>query len=176
VVFFITKTLTNKFFFMTTKYFTKAVILFAFTITGSCTLNAQDNAQDNDSLIQRRIRAQQFVFVPQSFSSSSIYMPITVRDYRLEVTYDSIIAILPYFGKSDKAQFGRADDDAGIRFTSKSFAYSAVAKKKGKWEITIEPKDASGVRVFLTIFKNGDAQMDVTSPLKESMLFKGYVW
>jgi hypothetical protein len=140
-------------------------------MTGPCTLDAQEN----DSLVQRRIRNQQYVFVPQSFSSPSVYMPIMARDYKLEVTTDSILAILPYFGKSYRAQFGRSDDD-GIRFTSINFAYSAVAKKKGKWEITIEPKDASGVRLFLTIYKNGEAQMDVTSPLKETMLFKGYVW
>ena len=157
---------------MATKYFANAFLLFAFSFTGFCTIDAQDN----DSLVQLRIRSQQYVFVPQSFSSPSIYAPIMAKDYKLEVKNDSVIVALPYFGKSDRAQFGRADDDAGIRFTSTSFAYSAVAKKKGKWEITIEPKDAKGVRLFLTIYKNGDAQMDVTSPLKETMLFKGYVW
>jgi Domain of unknown function (DUF4251) len=156
---------------MATKYFTKAALLFAFTMTGSSTLNAQDN----DSLIQQRIRYQQYVFVPQTFSSPSITMPVTTRDFELRVTTDSIIAILPYYGQSHSAQFGRSDDD-GIKFTSTDFEYSAVVKKKGKWEITIKPKDAKGIRLFLTVYNNGEAQMDVTSPGKESMLFKGYVW
>ncbi len=157
---------------MVTKYFSNTILFFAFSFTGLSTINAQDN----DSLIQLRIRSQQYVFVPQSFSSQSVNTSITTRDYKLEVKNDSVIVMLPYFGKSDRAQYGRADDDAGIRFTSTNFAYSAVAKKKGKWEISIEPKDAKGVRLFLTIYKNGDAQMDVTSPLKETMLYKGYVW
>jgi hypothetical protein len=156
---------------MTCKYFTKATFFFAFIIIGSGTLDAQEN----DSLIQRRIRAQQYVFVPQSFSSSSVTTPIMTRDFELRVLPDSIIAILPYFGKSYTPQFGRSDDD-GIKFTSTDFEYSAVAKKKGKWEITMEPKDAKGVRLFLTVFSNGDAQMDVTSPRRETMLYKGYVW
>ena len=156
---------------MACKYFTKAVLLFAFTMISSSTLDAQEN----DSLIQKRIRNQQFVFVPQSFSSPSVTMPIMTRDFELRVTTDSIIAILPYFGKSYTPQFGRSDDD-GIKFISTDFEYSAIAKKKGKWEITMEPKDAKGVRLFLTVFNNGDAQMDVTSPRRETMLFKGYVW
>lgn len=156
---------------MTSKYFTKAALVFAFAIIGSGTLDAQEN----DSLIQRRIRAQQYVFVPLSCSSSSANTPIISREYKLELTGDSVIAILPYFGQSNTPQIGRSDDD-GIKFTSTDFAYSAVPKKKGKWEITIEPKDSKGIRVFLTIFNNGDAQMDVTSPRRETLLFKGYVW
>jgi hypothetical protein len=156
---------------MANKYFTKAALLFAFTIIGSSTLDAQEN----DSLIQKRILNQQYVFVPQSFSSPSVTMPIMARDFELRVTTDSIIAILPFFGKSNTPQFGRSDDD-GIKFTSTDFEYSAVAKKKGKWEITISPKDAKGVRLFLTVFSNGDAHMEVTSPRRETMLYKGYVW
>ena len=62
-----------------------------------------------------------------------------------------------------------------IKFVSINFKYTAVPKKKGKWEITIEPKDARGVRLLLTIFSNGTAQIDVDSPGNESMLYKGYI-
>lgn len=156
---------------MASKYFIKAAVLFLFTLISSGTLHAQGN----DSLLQKRIQAQQFVFVPQSYSSATVTMPTVAMDYELRVLTDSVIAILPYFGKSYAPQFGRSDDD-GIRFTSTEFAYSAVAKKRGKWEITIEPKDAKGVRIFLTVFNNGDATMDVTSPRRETMSYKGYVW
>jgi hypothetical protein len=156
---------------MAFKYFTKSAFLFAFTVIVACTLDAQEN----DSLIQKRILNQQYVFVPQSFSSQSSTMPVMTNDFSLRVSTDSIIVTLPYYGQSHTAQFGRSEDD-GIKFTSTNFEYAAVPKKKGKWEITIKPKDAKGVRLFLTIFNNGDAQMDVTSPGKESMLFKGYVW
>lgn len=156
---------------MSRKCFTKATLLFAFILTGSLTVNAQEN----DSLLQKRIRQQEYVFVPQTFSSPSFTTGIMSPDYKLRVTTDSVIVNLPYFGKSNTPQFGRSDDD-GITFASTDFEYSAVAKKKGKWEITIKPKDAKGVRLFLTVFDNGDAQMDVTSPRKETMLFKGYVW
>jgi hypothetical protein len=160
---------------MATKYITKAILLFAFSMTGYCTLNAQINARDNDSLIQRRIRAQQFVFVPQSVSSSYVTMPINSVGYSVSVTTDSVIGVLPYNGRSYTVRHDRSDDE-GMKFVSTNFKYSSVAKKKGKWEITIEPIDAKGIRLFLTVFNNGDAEMDVESPAKETMLFKGYVW
>ncbi len=160
---------------MATKFFAKAIVLFTFTLTCYYALNAQTSAKDNDSLIQRRIRGQQFVFVPLSCTSSYVTVPVNSTEYKFSVTADSIIAILPYNGKSYTVQNGRADDE-GIRFISTNFNYSSVAKKKGKWEVSIEPKDARGLRVFLIIFNNGDAQMDVVSPGKETMLFKGYVW
>jgi len=156
---------------MVYKYFTKAALLFAFAMIGSSALNAQGN----DDQIQKRIRAQQYVFVPQSISSTSATMPALTKDFDLRVTTDSIIAILPYFGQSNSPQYGRSDDD-GIKFTSTNFEYAAVEKKKGKWEITIKPKDVKGVQLFLTVFSNGDALMQVTSPRRESMSYKGYVW
>ena len=162
---------TQKLFFMTRNFFTKPVYIFAFIVIGSCTVNAQGN----DSLIQKRIQQQQYVFVPQQFSSPSFTTSVMSPDYKIEVFTDSVVTNLPYFGRSNSAQYGRTDNDALV-FVSTDFEYEAVPKKKGKWEITIKPKDAKGVRIFLTVFNNGDAQMDVTSPRKESMTFKGYVW
>ncbi len=156
---------------MNSNYFLKAVYLFAFMMAGSFVVAAQDN----DSLIQQRIRQQEYVFVPQSCSSPSFNTPITSTIFKLQVTTDSIIAIFPYFGQSNTPQFGRSDDNL-IQFSSTDFEYTAVPKKKGKWEITIKPKDAKGIRLFLTVYNNGEAQMDVTSPRRESMLYKGYVW
>lgn len=151
--------------------FKKAAFLLVISIAVYNTIDAQES----ESQVQKRIRSQQYNFMPESFSSSTVARQITSRNYELRVTTDSIIAILPYFGTSYSAQFGRLDDN-GITFTSTNFKYTAVPKKKGKWEISIEPHDAKGIRIFLTAFRNGYAQMDVTSPGREMMSFKGYVW
>jgi len=156
---------------MTCKYFTETLLLFTCTIISSGTLQAQQN----DSLLQKRIQYQQYVFVPLSLSSSTGTVPLSSREFQLRVTYDSVIAVLPFFGSSYSPKFGRSDDDE-IRFISTDFEYSAVAKKKGKWEISIISKDVKGIRIFLVVFNNGNAHMDVTSPGRETMLFKGYVW
>ena len=157
---------------MACKYLTRVALLFIVTVTGLRTLDAQEN----DSLIQRRIRQQQYVFVAQTFSSQSTSARTLVGDFQVKVTADSVAANLPYFGQSYSPQFGRSTDDEGIRFISTSFEYSAVAKKKGRWEITIKPKDSRGTQMFLTVYSNGESKMEVTSPRKETMLFNGYVW
>jgi Domain of unknown function (DUF4251) len=155
---------------MVYKYFAKAALLSVFTITGVNTLDAQEN----DSLIQRKIRSQEYFFVPQSASSSIVTVPINSVDYGVRITTDSVIAVLPYNGKSYTVQNSPMEKE--IKFISTNFKYTSVAKKKGKWEITIEPKDARGIRLFLIIFNDGNANMDVISPGNETMLFKGYVW
>ena len=157
---------------MQCKYFKKAVFLFALCCIGSLTLDAQEN----DSLVQRRIRAQQFIFMPLQCSSPSTSMSVLSRDYKLEVSTDSVIANLPYFGKSYTPQMGGSNEENTLVFSTTDFKYSADLKKKGKWEIEILPKDTRGVRVYLTIFSNGEAQMDITSPRRETMTYKGYVW
>jgi len=156
---------------MPTNHLIKPTLLFAIIVVSSFTADAQEN----DSLLQKRIQQQEYVFVPQTFSSTSFTTAIMSPDYKIRVTTDSVHVNLPYYGRSNTPQIGRSDED-GITFISTDFEYAAVAKKKGKWEITIKPKDAKGVRFFLTVYSTGEAQMDVTSPRKESMLFKGYVW
>jgi Domain of unknown function (DUF4251) len=152
------------------KYSIKVLILIAFIVTSYCTLDAQEI----DDQLQKSIRNQQYVFVALSFTSPSVNNPRMITDYDLRVTTDSIIANLPFFGQNYSPQIGRSDDD-GIRFTSVNFEYSAVAKKKGKWVITIKPKDKKGVQIFLTVYNNREATMEVSSPNKETMIFKGYV-
>jgi hypothetical protein len=154
------------------KYLSKVSIFFLFIFISLSSINAQEG----DSLLQKRIRNQQYVFVPLSFSSYTVTMPTLTRDFEFRVTIDSLIAILPFFGQSYSQQFGGALNENGINFISTNFDYTAVEKKKSKWEITIKPKDTRGIQIFLTVFNNGNAQMQVINPRKETMILSGYVW
>ncbi len=149
----------------------KAALYFVFTLIGSNILVAQKG----DSLLQKRIQFRQYVFEAQAISTQQGNIQLQGSVFKVRVTYDSIIAILPFYGNSYSPQFGRSEDDI-INFVSTNFEYTDVAKKKGKWEITMEPKDAKGIRIFLTVFNNGDAQMEAINPRKQTMLYKGYVW
>jgi hypothetical protein len=130
---------------MFSKYLTKAVLVFAFMITGTGILNAQLEAQ-----IKKTITDKEYVFTAQTFSSASVVMQTLVVDYELRVMGDSLKGNLPYFGRSYTAQINQTD--GGIKFTSGKFTYVAEEKKKGRWEVTISPKDASSVqKLFLTV-------------------------
>jgi hypothetical protein len=154
---------------MANNHIIKATGLFMLIIAASGHLAAQQT----DSL-KKKPEVKKFVFIPLSFSSPSFTTPIASTDHKLEVSADSVVANLPYFGNSNSPQFGRSDDQV-IEFVSTDFEYSTEIKKKGKYEITIKPKDARGVRLFMTLYSDGEAQLDVTSPRRQSMTFKGYI-
>ncbi len=148
----------------------KTSALLTFTIIFSGIVNGQSI----DSLIQQRIRGQQYNFVARSAESLTMTNPVNSGIIGLKVLPDSVVADLPYFGRSFAVGHTQPDND--IKFVSTDFKYEAIPKKKGKWEINIVAKDAKGVRFILVVFNDGSAEMDVISPGREAMTYKGYVW
>lgn len=154
---------------MRNRYVIKAVLVFAFIITGAGALHAQLEAQ-----IKKTISDKQYVFTAQTYSSSSVVLQTLVVDYELRVMGDSVRGNLPYFGRSYTAQI--AQTDGGIKFTSTKYEYFAEEKKQGRWEITITPKDDRSVqKMFLTVYPDATANLIVQSPGRETMSFKGYL-
>jgi len=95
-------------------------------------------------------------------------------EFDLTVTPDTIISYLPYFGRVFVAPINPAE--GGIKFTSVDFNYMDVKKKKKRWEITIEPRDAGSVQqLFLTVFDNGTASLRVNDRNRQSISFNGRV-
>jgi hypothetical protein len=155
---------------MSYKYFTKATLVFAFILLSIGVLNAQDLSAQ----IKKTITDKEYVFTAQSFSSSSVPLQTFAVDYELRIIGDSLKANLPYYGRSYTAQINQTD--GGIKFISTRFEYSAEEKKKGKWEITISPKDNSSVqKMFLTVYPDATAMLAVQSQGREPMQFKGYL-
>ena len=135
------------------------------------TVNSQAGT---DSVLLKMVNGKRIWFVPQSTNSSTANLSNLAPEYKFKITPDSVVAYLPYFGKSYTPQHGRSDDEM-IQFTSTDFKFDAVAKKKGRYDITVLPKESKGIRFFLTIFSDGQADMEVTNPRKETVLFRGYV-
>jgi hypothetical protein len=147
----------------------KAVCCFILIITGSKAVHAQLEAQ-----IKKTITDKEYVFTAQTYSSSSVVLQTLVVDYELRVMGDSLKGNLPYFGRSYTAQINQTD--GGIKFISTKFEYAAEEKKKGRWEITISPKDERSVqKLFLTVYPDATAMLTVQSQGRETMQFKGYL-
>lgn len=152
------------------KYFTKTVVFFACILATGKMLTAQDLSAQ----IKKTITDKEYVFTAQTFSSSSVPMQTLAVDYELRILGDSLRANLPYFGRSYTAQINTTD--GGMKFTSTRFEYQAEEKKKGKWEITISPKDDRTVqKLFLTVYPDASAMLSVQSQGREPMQFKGYL-
>jgi len=93
--------------------------------------------------------------------------------YDVRITKDSVVAYLPYFGRSYTPSLDPRE--AGTRFKSKDFKYSSVKKKKN-WTITIDPKDTKDrQQLILNVSENGYASLSINNPNRQPISFNGYI-
>jgi hypothetical protein len=147
--------------------FTRPVLFFLFMIT-AFTLQAQE---PGDS-VQQPARRQYFFKATTFQCQSAGTRALVLGEYDVRVTNDSVFASLPYFGR----YFAGTQSATNIQFKSGQFDYKVEQKKKGKIFITITPKDIREVReMFLTIFADGTALMQINSPNRELITLNGYL-
>ncbi|MDQ0641583.1 hypothetical protein QF042_005148 [Pedobacter sp. W3I1] len=111
--------------------------------------------------------------MPGSQGGSSINL--TGSQYDVRVTKDSIVAYLPYFGRSFSAPMDPTQ--GGIKFTSKDFTYTESKNKKGSYTIQINTKDVKreNYRFTINISTNGYASLTASSVNKQPIIFNGYL-
>ncbi|MGM9477702.1 DUF4251 domain-containing protein [Pedobacter sp. GSP4] len=95
--------------------------------------------------------------------------------YDVRVTKDSVVAYLPYYGRSFSAPMDPSQ--GGIKFTSKDFTYTESKNKKGAYTILINTKDVKreNYRFTINISTNGYASLTASSINKQPILFNGYL-
>src|ERR1700752_1622217 len=125
----------------------KAVIAFFIIIASPDILHAQDTKKDKEALVQQLVETKNYVFVAETALPTSGRIRQLTSGYELRVSGDTINSYLPYFGRAYVAPINPAE--GGIEFTSQDFEYTAKAKKKGGWNILINPKDAKDVRQLI---------------------------
>lgn len=131
------------------------------------------SAQKTGTDIKTMIESKSFVFTAQTARPLRGGIQQLTGGYELTITPGSIIAYLPFYGRAQTLPIGSTD--GGIKFTSTSFQYEPIAGKKG-WSITIKPNDVSNVRqLFLTIYDNGSATLDVMNINRDDISFSGYI-
>lgn len=130
--------------------------------------------KDKKAAIKNMVEARNYVFKAQTALPASGSTRQLTSDFDLRISKDTIISDLPYFGRAYTAPLNPAE--GALRFTSTDFQYTATAKKKGGWDITITPKDLHDPRqLTLSIFDNGTASVVVTSYNRQPISFNGYV-
>ncbi len=155
---------------MSCKKFRIFVSIFVMIIAGTTIVRAQKK-QD---VIKNKIENKNYDFIVQSVTPAAGAIRQLSPDYDLRVTSDSIISYLPYFGRAYSAPL--ASSEGGINFISTKFDYSSVARNKGGWDIMIKPGDAQDVQqLFLTVFANGSATLQVISINRQPISFNGYI-
>jgi len=109
------------------------------------------------------------------FTGNAGAINLTGSSYDLTVTKDSVVAFLPYYGRSYTPKMGGIDE-GGIKFKSKKFSYEKVTRKKGGWMITITPKDVKdNYSLTLIVTEKGYASLSVTNNTQQPITFSGYL-
>jgi len=132
------------------------------------------HAQNVDkSTIQNFIKGKTFVFKAQTVMPMTGGVRTLTSDYEVKLVGDSLICYLPYFGRAYVAGYG---EGGGINFTTTKFEYKAKQRKKGGFDITIDPKDVNDVReLSFTVSEKGYANLQVLSNNRQPISFTGYV-
>lgn len=99
-------------------------------------------------------------------------------NYYLKVSKDTIIANLPYYGRSYVAPVDPRN--ISIDFTSTRFLYSINKKNDGTYEIKIEPQDIAnrqneGISFLLRISKNGYGTLNALPVNRQNVSYYGTV-
>ncbi len=119
------------------------------------------------------IELQSFVFIARYVNPMSGGKRDLSSGYDVSVSKDTIISYLPFFGRGYIASMSPADVD--FDFTSTKFTYAQKPANRG-WSISIKPKDQTYLReLYLRIFDNGSASLNVTSLDRSAISYDGYI-
>ncbi len=135
----------------------------------SFTIMAQEDLD-----VDATLRSRNYSFIAETVSPMSGRTRQLTTPYDLQVKGDTLIADLPYFGRAFSPTYNMSG--GGIEFTSTDYDFVQVKKKKKRWEISFEPRDAGDVReLVLTVFSNGRADLRVSSNSRQGISYRGYI-
>ena len=146
-----------------------SIFLFCMTMTAFAQAQQTDREQ-----LQIAVDSKTFIFEARQATGARGRMIQLDLGYTLDVNPEKVIGDLPFFGRSYQSNPGMTD--GGLKFEFSEFDYSIKPRKKGGWDITIEPTEHNDIRaIYLTIQKTGNATLRITSNSKEGMSYSGII-
>lgn len=151
-------------------YFTAASLLIF--MQTACSPAKQVTASSEE--IVQAITNDNWVFVadralPQRGRSRNL-----TGQYEVRCSRDTLIAHLPYFGRAYSGPI--TETRSPLDFKTTDLTISKEQNDKGRWKITISPKDYREVQSFdFILFSNGSAQLNVQLTSRSPISFNGSV-
>jgi hypothetical protein len=150
------------------KYFLLCIL-----VNLSCSLPVSNAQQKSAEEIKIIVESQNFVFNAEVANPARGGTRQLSAGYDLTITKSNVVAYLPFFGRAQTIPVDAAG--GGIRFTSTDFDYKVVSTRKG-WLVTITIKDVSSVQqLYLTVYNNGRAVLDVMNIHRDDISFRGFI-
>lgn len=150
-----------------------AGMLFIFIPPG-CSPAKQATGTGSNEEIAQAISTDNWLFIadralPQRGRSRNL-----TGQYEVHCSKDTIVSYLPYFGRAYSAPV--LETTSPLDFKTTDFSISKEQNDKGRWSITIRPKDYREVQSFdFILFNNGSAQLNVQLTNRSSISFNGFV-
>jgi hypothetical protein len=147
-------------------------LLFLFSACSSL----QNSASSDKRTVQQKIEAKDFTIEMSSLIPSKIGREhLLTTGYDLRIKNDTAIAYLPYFGEAYVAPDAT---DGGIKFESPMRNYVCTPNNKADgWEISFDAsnKSAESFRVWISVYDNGRATLNITPSKRSAIYYIGNV-
>lgn len=147
-------------------------ILFCFAACKSKQIGISELAKIEN--ITKKVESKHYEFIPRSANPMGYRQVNLDHSYSLRIAGDTLIAHLPYFGRSYTASID--PNQIGYNFTSTDFDYK-VETKKDRWDIQIKIADTSnkGILLFLSIGDTGYADLRIQDTNRQSISYYGSI-
>jgi hypothetical protein len=159
--------------FLYRMFLLKSTAVFAFLLLTYCSFAQQDTTPSQ--IIAAAIQANRWVFTAERSDPVIGRNAYLSSGYNVQCKRDSLVTNLPYAGTLlGPARF--PDGSRPLEFTSTSFTISKEQTAKGKWIVTLKPKDHYDViSLTFTFFENGRASLDIILTNRSPIDFYGTV-
>jgi hypothetical protein len=150
------------------------LVFIAFIFYTGCSSSRPANTASTEETKQA-IVSDQWTFVAQSAIPQGGRSRMLTTRYEMRVSKDTIIAYLPYFGRSFSGA-GAMTNPNPLDFKSVDFSINREEKNKGGWRVTVKPKDINSIQSMLfELYENGSANLNVTLTDRTPISFVGTV-
>lgn len=153
-------------------YFSTLILLLVLSACGSSRIPSEEE-QAKEKRVREMVLNKDFtVEVTQAIPMRGRSINLT-SSYDIKIKNDSAYAYLPYFGVAHSAPYGGGE--GGVKFATVMNEYQLSDKKDG-WDIKFKAKSSEyNYEVLLTIFRNGNSTVHVSSYQKDPITFYGKV-
>ena len=142
-------------------------------VTVSCSAPSEVQTTGNTA-IKTLIDNRSYVFQAQLAQPTRGTSRQLTTGYELRVSGDTLTANLPYFGRAYQAPLDMRG--GGVEFNTTDYSYTVEPKRKGRWNITFDPRGQGDVRsMTLSVSEDGYASLQVLSNNRDPITFSGVV-
>jgi hypothetical protein len=147
--------------------------LLALLIQGCSSLKSVSEKEQTVNRVRASMEVFNFTFEARSAHSLHFNVIQLSPGYTLRVTKDTLEAYLPYYGQAYTTPM--SPTEGGIKFISTKFERKWIlVKKPDHWKITFKTLDnITPMNLFLEIWDNGTANLNVNDPNRQSISFEG---